>query len=153
VCCGSTDGKISAWKIGAEDNSVLLPPTRLVQELKVHLMGVNTLSVSREQDNVLIASGGDDQAIGLVTLDSTYKLLSHRLFPQSCASSIRGVWVGNGIVYSAGINQRLRVWDMKGQSPSLKNDSLVDCADVNSIDVKNGKTLVVGAGLCLFESL
>jgi len=154
ICSGSTDGKINAWRVRPGDpEDVNIKP--ILIGIKVHLMGVNAISVSKVSDELIIVSGGDDQAIGITRLDNSDVLRSKRLFPQSCGSAIRGICTNGQRIWSAGLNQRLRVWNITNddtENPSLQFESPIDCADVNDLDVLNHKIVVSGAGFCVFSN-
>jgi hypothetical protein len=130
--CGLTDGRVMIWNVSESvaDFASVVPPSRFVPEyhsskvslmytVPLHKMGVNALSVciNREKE-VVIATGGDDQAIGVIVIRTSglnvtppsLSLLSHKLFESVSGSTLKGINVMEDYIYVSGYEQRLDMW-------------------------------------------
>ena len=73
---------------------------------------------------------------------------------RACASAIRGIRTDGIRIWAAGLNQRLSVWGIIYR-PKLQlqfeHSEVIDCADVNALDISETGVLVAGAGFCVFK--
>jgi len=117
ACIGDTEGKISIWLLpGLIEGLKEKHPTEPVLVLKKHQMGTNCISMSivkassesdKDHFNVLVGSGGDDQAIVLCLLaviiprseneDIIVRLDTSFIAKEASSSAIKGVEIIGGI--------------------------------------------------------
>ena len=130
---------------------------------------MNSISVallkSSNYKRLIVATGGDDQAIScsVIDLQSTTQLKSVRRFKESCASAIKGIRIGgnnnSGLrLYASGYDQRMSVWSIENIHeetilPSFLSSIPIDIKDINALDSctimdSNGmsREIVVAAG-------
>jgi len=118
---GNTNGDVLIWDITCcLDVKATIFELRPIQMIKsFHSCGVNALSlkavVSGDTSYVSVITGGDDQALGLLCLDpvSQFKLNQQCLVPNAHTSSIRDLCVHKNTIFSIGLDQYLRRWNMK----------------------------------------
>eukprot|EP01083_Nonionella_stella_P184813 672205_1 len=90
--------------------------------VKSHQSGVNALDCSINGDVLCIVSGGDDQAIGVwqcqLSRSSSESNVpeihtkSHTILPDRSSSAITALKLLGNRVYSAGLDERLDVWEL-----------------------------------------
>eukprot|EP00928_Gymnodinium_smaydae_P070042 TRINITY_DN53984_c0_g1_i1.p1 TRINITY_DN53984_c0_g1~~TRINITY_DN53984_c0_g1_i1.p1 ORF type:complete len:694 (-),score=26.32 TRINITY_DN53984_c0_g1_i1:9-2090(-) len=138
ACCQDHTAPYALWNDGTRS-------TRVV----AHEAGVNDLDVlwtGRQEDGserLLVATAGDDQAIGLAVLTAAQGrccLLGTRRFDSAHMSSVRSLrWAGPWLL-SVGLDRRLCVWRCKGAAASCPDleevlGEVVDCAEPAAIKV------------------
>eukprot|EP00250_Pteridium_aquilinum_P022674 c2553_g1_i1 orf=96-4151(+) len=139
-----------------------------------HQSGVNSLFVSTvkgeehaHQNNrtCVVVSGGDDQALHVAIFtvdeknDSVVCLVKESIL-SAHSSAIKGVWTDGSLVFSTGLDQRLRAWKLL---VSKQCCSLVECCQtvinvpepaalhVEHFNGRNYRIAVGGRGLQIFE--
>jgi hypothetical protein len=111
---GRTDGSIQVWQLAAAASKSATEP-HLIFGCQVHRNGVNAVRVAKSQDGktITLASGGDDQALGLIRLCvSTAQPEFCHVVENAAASAIRGIFTDGSTVWAADLNQRLRTWKL-----------------------------------------
>lgn len=146
-----------------------------------HQSGVNSLFAStvKEENHTqqmghmwIVVSGGDDQALHVATftVNKSYNSSANTKSKVVClikesilsahSSAIKGVWTDGSLVFSTGLDQRLRSWCLE---LSRQHCSLVECCQsvinvpepaalhVEHFSRRNYRIAVVGRGLQIFE--
>jgi hypothetical protein len=122
VLVGRTDGMLEVWEV-CEENLTKHHAS------KVHKNGINcvclapfgrlesapTNAISAAGGCLVVASGGDDQAVAaaLLNLDSLRWASAIHVLDNAAASAVRGLWTDGLQVWAADLNQRLRVWEVE----------------------------------------
>jgi len=138
-CSGATDGAIAVWDLTAlsvaHAASTVAPPPAPMELRPValiprsHQSGVNSIGVAPAPGGfpgrLLVASGGDDQALRVTLLSVTLGPLAAGTMAGAeiavsvaqtlsvdfaHSSAIKGVWMAGGVIATTSHDQRLRVW-------------------------------------------
>jgi len=118
---------------------------RKICRLEVHQMGVNCVCTSRlgngSAPRLLVASGGDDQAIALfmIDLNSASVCSSIHVVTDADASAVRGIKTEGDVIWSAGLNQRLQVWKVNPEKFSMENGNITTPKRIE-FSIRNNKS-------------
>lgn len=163
ACVGNTAGGVEIWILpGLPGIDFTTLPKSPACAYRGNQAGANSISIafveSVEMPRVIVATGGDDQAItcsiislGIDAIDSDKVniTIEHIVTAkESCASAIKGVRIAgdqdSGFrLYAVGYDQRLSMWFLKtdqnqGSTPThllrFVSSSPVDIKDINSLD-------------------
>ena len=146
LASGGTDGTVALWALpAAGGGGAVLRPVQVFRRL--HQSGVNCLHLARAAagGGVFLASGGDDQAISCLHLESAGadpQAAYHQAHAHS--SAVTGVWSdGAGLVLSSGLDQRVCRWELGAQSLDLVACFTQDVGDIAALDAwKDGEEVV-----------
>jgi hypothetical protein len=127
---GRNNGMVELWQV-ADDRPVLCAALRL------HGSGVNCISIGAGATGpLLVASGGDDQALGIVQLDrDTWTPLRAVVLGNAAASAQRGVATDGARIWACGLDQRLRVWQVDffgGGNDTKTTSNICPCSSAAS---------------------
>ena len=122
IYAGNTNGDIFIWDITHclkeknESTVFELRPKKIITGF--HSCGINALQsvllMNTEHSQVLVITGGDDQALGLLCLDPVSLKLEKQCFiPNAHISSLRDLCIHKDMIFSIGLDQYLRVWSIE----------------------------------------
>ncbi|TPX64184.1 hypothetical protein SpCBS45565_g06081 [Spizellomyces sp. 'palustris'] len=189
IFTAGTDGTLMMWDCTQTIRDGCGDAVREVTELstplhaeKVHQSGVNALSVRKlhctasqktvtpGSSSILVASGGDDNAISIVQIllrptpnSILIDSVTAATHPSSHSSGVTGIKIHpDGTIISSSVDQRLNLWGLTNtEGGSVRFDLIasyyVDIADISDLDVNvispsHIQVAVAGLGLQLLES-
>jgi WD40 repeat protein len=136
---GATDGKVSVW---VNPYLGFIHPIACHQ----HQSGVNGLDVKLKDHTLIIATGGDDNAVTIQYLDLSQNQLKERYHaPNAHAAPITGVTFFNNTLCSVSVDQTVACWTLDLQ---LINRLATDIPDAGAIHHLHDHTLLIaGIGM------
>ena len=182
LCAGNTAGEVFIWILpDSIDCNLTNLPSSPVHVYQGNQVGTNSLAVgfnyvSDDNQQVLILSGGDDQAISCSIVDISIgaediisTIRESMTYKEACGSAIKGIAITGDAksgfrVYTTGYDNRLSIWLLTANGSGTKGASLsqnlqylssapVEIKDINSLDCcrvrdSNGaeKDLLVAGG-------
>lgn len=134
----------------------------------VHQSGINCLHVSEDCQSsgfvYKVISGGDDQALhylgfDLQSEDYRIRFLYQERVASAHSSAVKGVWTDGIWVFSVGLDQRVRCWDVDGDGDGKLNEHghLIisvpepEALDARSCGRKRYQIAVAGRGMQMVE--
>ncbi|KAK9710055.1 WD repeat-containing protein 6 [Basidiobolus ranarum] len=166
---GATDGRVAIWNISevVQRYSNTLVKTEVeklspIANFMVHMSGVNCLDVLQEGDQILVATGGDDNALAVTTLtlanDSlTFTNTCKNILPPAHASALQAVKLLNmDTVITTSTDQRINIWKIQ-KDLVLQQSLFVDVADPSAMDVfhltpEKIQLSITGIGIQTFQT-
>jgi len=114
VALGRTNGFV---QVASSDGTLCL-------SVQMHAMGVNCIHICERSDSFMVCSGGDCQSLGLFFLDkSSLRLVAQPIRIENAdGSALRGLFTDGKFIWTAGINQRLRMWKVELDTSKLNAD-------------------------------
>lgn len=140
VVCGSSEGIVRSyhWK------SNLL---HLVDQVKIHQSGVNSLDLRLIDGGLQILSGGYDGAITCFSLNPNSRNLTRNDFAHG--SSVVGVkFLTDTSLVSVSVGSELRYWQISASGFEMKIEEWTCVSDVSGMSISN-KLAICGVGLQL----
>lgn len=179
----ATDGRLALWKgcFDSDPRSDLPEPVQLtlVSVRRIHQSAIKSLDLMRFNDEILIATGGDDNALAISVLPNSSSMTTAMppcfILRSAHAAAITGLCFlhnhatgcreGSVKLASTGNDQKITVWSVNLDKDRRGNLSLdiekigdaftpvADVGDVASlaVDSHGGKILVVGNGMEVWE--
>ncbi|KAI8260472.1 hypothetical protein K4K56_006447 [Colletotrichum sp. SAR 10_98] len=157
VVTAATDGCVSVWK--SEGAEFVLKHTA-----RIHQSSIKALDVHSTAEKVVLLTGGDDNALGITTLDPKdgFKPVGRAGVRKGHAAAINGLTVlrvteRGEIVYGTVSNdQRVKMWQVgwrQGvEEVTLLADQYSGVADAGDLEViEGGKVVVGGVGLEVWD--
>lgn len=172
VLTAATDGHIALWKMSAAYDTTSTAVYELVEVVRLHQSSIKSLDLrcTSQQDHVVV-TGGDDNALGCVTLTwssirSCYSVSSRSLANGAHAAAVTGLCITgvgvapNQIGYdvracTASNDQRVKSWRMVvGGDTRLcrvrlvqdRYSAVADCGDLEMLN-SGRDAVVVGVGM------
>ena len=163
----ATDGHLARWQSSPYDESLQWSGRYKVHQSAIHVTCTHELS----DGSILVATGGDDNAIGLTRMHSGPQATAMTLLiARAHAAAVTGLALmvvdeGTYWLASAGIDQRVKLWQVNVDASIPGVDSIAvkrlqnvytAVADVSSLDIcrlEDGGTglLVCGVGMDLWR--
>lgn len=134
-----------------------------IQKLPVHLAGIKSFDIQVKENCLIIYTGGDDNALGLIKYYKSKEILKGEViaFEASAASStVTSVQLesGSSRLWTTSVDQIIRIWDVAKDELDLVDSAYTTVADTGASDCltteKGTFSLVGGLGLscwCLNE--
>ncbi|KAF6820685.1 WD repeat domain-containing protein [Colletotrichum sojae] len=157
VLTAATDGVLAIWQ-SSEKEYVLRHTTR------IHQSSIKALDIHATADRAVVFTGGDDNALGITTLDpgAGFAPTGRAGVGKAHAAAINGLTVlkatGRGeVVYATASNdQRVKMWKLgwRGgvEEVTLLADEYSGVADAGDLKViEGGKVVVGGVGLEVWD--
>ncbi|ORX99065.1 WD40 repeat-like protein [Basidiobolus meristosporus CBS 931.73] len=181
---GATDGRIAIWNItDVVQRYTSTLASKEIQKLTpicnfmAHMSGVNCLDVLQQENLILVATGGDDNALAVTALtlesDSISIANVHKiLLPPAHASALQATaiysntyvvtvtlavkLVDTNTVITTSTDQRLNVWKIRDDL-TLHQSLFVDVADPSAMDLlyltpEKIQLSITGIGIQTFQS-
>lgn len=149
IRCIQTINRLNeSFLISATDGSIALFDQQLhcITQAWVHQSGITSLHAANGGTKWIIYSGGDDGRIGeSIIKDNSIEIL-HRT-EQAHAGAVTGLLLSAGLLYSAGIDCRLKVW----RDHQLQTETVLGIADVGDMIDLDHAILAVGVGIEIYE--
>ncbi|OHE97459.1 WD domain-containing protein [Colletotrichum orchidophilum] len=166
VITAATDGCLAVWR--SEGSEYVLRHTERIHQSSIKALDVHSTS---DEDRVVVLTGGDDNALGIVTLvsrssgdddDRTFEPVTRAGVRKAHAAAINGLTVlgaaGLGGVDFATVSndQRVKMWRLgwrEGvEEVTLLADEYSGVADAGDIEIiGDGKVAVGGVGLEVWD--
>ena len=175
----ATDGRLALWKgcFDSDPRNGLPEPVQLtlVSVRRIHQSAIKSLDLMRFNEEILIATGGDDNALGISVFPISSSMATAMppcfILRSAHAAAVTGLCFlhnhatgcreGSVKLASSGNDQKITVWSVNLDNDRRGNLSLdikrigdaftpvADVGDVASLAVDNhgGKILVVGNGM------
>jgi WD40 repeat protein len=164
----ATDGHLVQWRIGQTETTLWWADRHKVHQSATHAVTTRKLS----DGSTIVVSGGDDNAIGITRIDcrSQNAAMKTLLLPRAHVAAVTGVVLvpvqaDTYWLLSAGIDQRIKLWEVEIQSTQPGVDGIevkplqnvfTAVADVSSLDLcklEDGSTgvLVSGVGMDMWR--
>lgn len=129
---GATDGSICIWDVGSIAKDYIDATAGWVEQMVsplhvlhgVHQSGINCIAVANtripgEFIGFQIISGGDDQKLVCIELMLNPGFRSTVCDAKNAHSSaVWGLWTDGDLVYSVGLDQKVRCWQVDGEQIS-----------------------------------
>lgn len=178
ILTAATDGRLALWKgcFNSDLSSKILEPVELamLSTRRIHQSAIKSLDVVRFHEQILVATGGDDNAIGITVYPASESMANAMpacfILRSAHAAAVTGLCFlhtsdtdssdGNVKVASSGNDQKFIVWNADLGNDCDGNLSLdikkigdaftpvADVGDVASLGYDEwGKVLVVGNGM------
>ncbi|KAF9869609.1 WD repeat protein [Colletotrichum karsti] len=157
VVTAATDGCLGVWK--SEGGEFVLQSTA-----RVHQSSVKALDIHRTASQVVVLTGGDDDALGITTLDpqAGFTAMGRAGVRKAHAAAINGLAVLRGteageVVYATASNdQRVKMWKVgwrEGvEEVTMLADEYSGVADAGDLEViEGGRVVVGGVGLEVWD--
>ncbi|TID07180.1 Regulator of Ty1 transposition protein 10 [Colletotrichum higginsianum] len=153
VITTATDGCLAVWR--SEGAGYVLRHTARIHQSSIKALDVHPLSV----DRVAVLTGGDDNALGITTLESSadggFAPASRAGVRKAHAAAINGLTVlrttadGRGVVFvTASNDQRVKMWRLRWrggvEEVTLVADEYSGVADAGDVEVIEDEMVVVG---------
>ncbi|KAI8062820.1 uncharacterized protein B0P05DRAFT_556237 [Gilbertella persicaria] len=150
----ATDGRVAVWDISDDlytaitsNEQLEIEPTKAAFRLSepafhysVHMSGVNALETVLFGKDVLVVTGGEDNAVSIakIEINDQYVQLIGKPFivPHAHASSVTGIKYMDNAVFTTSTDQRLNIWHVDPQEVSLilKSAMYMDVPDPSALD-------------------
>lgn len=172
VLTAATDGHIALWKMAVAHDAVTPVVYEMVEVVRLHQSGLKSLDLrSLPQDGQVIVTGGDDNALGYMSLSwaptrSCYTVGSRSLANGAHAAAVTGLCIigvdvspdqtGSIVrVCTASNDERVKSWrimlggDSRATRVKLVQDRYSAIADCGDLETLNGAryAVVVGVGM------
>uniref|UniRef100_L2G0C3 WD repeat protein n=1 Tax=Colletotrichum fructicola (strain Nara gc5) TaxID=1213859 RepID=L2G0C3_COLFN len=157
VVTAATDGCVGVWK--SEGGEFVLKYTA-----RVHQSSIKALDVHSTAERVVLLTGGDDNALGITTLDPKdgFKPVGRAGVRKGHAAAINGLTVlrvterGEVVYATVSNDQRVKMWQVgwrQGvEEVTLLADQYSGVADAGDLEViEGGKVVVGGVGLEVWD--
>ncbi|KAL0935374.1 WD repeat domain-containing protein [Colletotrichum truncatum] len=157
IVTAATDGHLAVWRSSC-DEYVLKYTTR------IHQSSIKALDVHANSERFVVLTGGDDNALGVTTLDpnADFAPVARAGVRKAHAAAINGLTFlketnGGGMVYATASNdQRVKMWKLcwRGgvEEITLLADEYSGVADAGDLEViGDGKMVVGGVGLEVWD--
>lgn len=151
----STDGCICIWRLNPDTANY-----ELGYSLKVHQSSIKSLDLVRTGNSIDVLTGGDDNALGYVTLsidDQGNVTVKDEFGPQlvrsAHAAAINGVAIvkpkdDNAVGVSVSNDQQIKLWKMqRGQGMRLLKQAYSGVADAGDLVALEGAMMLGGVGV------
>ena len=143
----ATDGHLAIYEV---DGLTM----RQVWRQRVHQSGIKALSVDPSPTGVTVFTGGDDCAIASTTVEYTknsWMTVECNLVERAHASAVTAILTvtgGEGRVITAGVDQRVKMWNRRLEAVGSVNSMVTDLGGAVAVDTEAGNAVVVvGVGI------
>lgn len=146
----ATDGCVSFWRVKCAPISLASEP---FYRLRHHESGINAFDVTKRDEGLTIATGGDDQAVVISKLTmkgDTITQSDTNRYVSLHTAQVNGIRFAGHNLYSCGVDQRVCQIDV--QNGNVISSRRTCVADAKGIRVDSGlgtgdRILVYGSGL------
>jgi len=141
----ATDGQLAIYDV---DGMAM----QQVWRQQVHRSGIKALSVHYMPDSrsITFYTGGDDCAIASTTVESNsngWETQECTLMDRSHASAVAAILPVCGGVITAGVDQKVKIWNKQLEAVSGVNSMVADLGGAVLVDTSDGAKAVVVVGV------